>query len=195
MALLLIFSAVCKYKPRNPVPNCETRTAKLLSMQHRLKSVLLKLRTVHRNLLRFCAIQLFTVAAFETLGSAVAAKMGDEVRTDGFERDDAACVTLQDGGTWHTGHHAGVFTLRHGETAGSLDRAETFRAVFAHAGHENANRGRAKFLRDGMKQDIDGRAVAVDVRGVAEHGDVTAGHATDHHVAISRTDKNTSGEK
>ena len=46
-----------------------------------------------------------------------------------------------------------------------------------------------KFLRDRMKQHIDGRAMPVHRGAVGKTSHVSAGHATHHHVAIARADE------
>ena len=70
---------------------------------------------------------------------------------------------------------------------------ETAGAVFAHAGHENTDGGERKFLRDGMKENVDGRAMTVDRRAVGKDGHVAAWHAANHHVAIAGADENAAG--
>ena len=84
------------------------------------------------------------------------------------------------------------FALRDGHAAGGLDRAQTFRAIFTHAGHQHADSGEAKFLRDGMKQNVDRWAMPIDGRSHRiKHGHVAARHAAHHHVAIARAQMST----
>src|SRR5262249_39173212 len=117
------------------------------------------------------------------------------VRSDGIERENSLRVILDNGGAGHAGNDARVFALRDGETAGSFDGAQTFGSVFPHAGHEHANGSRAKLLSYGVKEDVNGRTMAIDGSGIVEHGDVAARHAANHHVAVARADQNTPGEE
>ena len=77
----------------------------------------------------------------------------------------------------------------------AFDYAETFGAVFAHAGHENADGGERKFLRDGVEENVDGRAMTVHGRAVGKNRHVAAWHAANHHVAIARADEHATGEE
>ncbi len=82
-----------------------------------------------------------------------------------------------------------------GHATGGLDGTETFGAVFSHAGHKNADGGEAKFLGDGMKENVDGRTVSVDGSGVRENDHFASGHAADHHVAIAGTNEDAAGDE
>ena len=81
---------------------------------------------------KFLASWLFLALA---LGSRPTTKIHNQVLAHGVERHNAIGVTLDDCRARHSRNHASLFTLRDGNSAGRLDCAETFRAVFAHAGH------------------------------------------------------------
>src|SRR5258708_4629103 len=144
------------------------------------------------SIVLFGTIKLFLALA---LGRRPTTKIHDQVLADGVKRHNAIGVALDDCGARHSRNHASVFTLRDGDSAGRLDCAETFRAVFAHAGHQNADGHRAKFLRDRMKQNVHRRTVTVYWSGIAEHRHVSARHAANHHVAIAGTNQRAAGQQ
>ena len=88
-----------------------------------------------------------------------------------------------------------VFSTHSKQGAYSTFKALALGAILAHAGHQNADGGEGKFLRDGMKQDVDGGTVAVDRRGIGENGHFSARHAPNHHVSITRTDEHAAGDE
>src|SRR6266849_4724038 len=87
-------------------------------------------------------------------GAAFRAVVAHEVRTESIERNNLVRITLKNRRTRHSAHDAGIFALGDGHSAGGLDRSEAFGAIIAHAGHDNSDAGKSKFLRDGMKYDI-----------------------------------------
>src|SRR6266481_5441041 len=111
------------------------------------------------------------------------------------ERNYLVRISLENRRARHPAHHAGIFALRDGPAARSFDRAETFRAVIAHAGHQNSNRGEPEFLRHGMEQDIRRWTMPIHRRPIGKYGHVSAWHAANHHVAISRTDEHAACEQ
>src|SRR5882724_3262337 len=66
------------------------------------------------------------------------------------ERNNLVRISLENRRARHSAHDARILALRDGHSARSLDRAEAFRAVIAHAGHQNSDGGEPKFLRHGM---------------------------------------------
>src|SRR5260370_40790276 len=98
-------------------------------------------------------------------------------------------MSLENRGPRHAADDASIFALRDGHSAGCPDRAESFGAVISHAGHQNSDRGEPKLLRHGMKKHIRGRTMPVDGRTVRQNYHVTARHAPNHDVAISRANE------
>ena len=96
----------------------------------------------------------------------VGAVVADEIGGQIIERQDFAGVALENGGAGHAGDNASFFALGNGMASGGFDRAKPFGAVFAHAGHEDADRGKREFLGHGMEQHVRGRTMAVDGRTV-----------------------------
>src|SRR6266852_2181179 len=111
-------------------------------------------------------------------------KSGEPVERNNFVR-----ISLENRRPRHSAHDAGIFALRDSHSAGRLNRAETFRAVIAHAGHQKPDGGKPKFLRHGMEQNIGRRTMSIHRRAIGKYGHVSARHVPNHHVAISRADE------
>src|SRR6266403_73907 len=105
------------------------------------------------------------------------------------EGNNLVRISLEDRCAWHSADDAGILALRDGHAARSFDRAETFRAVIAHAGHQNSNRGEPKFLRHRMEQDIGRWTMPIHRGPIGKYSHVSPRHAANHHMAISRTDE------
>src|SRR5260370_29176054 len=79
------------------------------------------------------------------------AVIAHQVRGDSIEWNNLVGISFENCGARHAADDASIFALRDGHSAGRLDRAESFGAVIAHAGHQNSDRSEPKLLRDGMK--------------------------------------------
>src|SRR6267142_160891 len=109
-----------------------------------------------------------------------------------IERHNFVRISLENRRPRHSAHDACIFALRDSHSTRSLDRAETFRAVIAHAGHQKSDSGEPKFLRHGMEQNIGRWTMSIHRRAIGKYGHVSARHAANHHVAISWTDEHAS---
>src|SRR6266403_1151648 len=111
------------------------------------------------------------------------------------ERNYLVRISLKNRRARHSAHDARIFALRDGHSARSFDRAKTFRAVIAHAGHQNSDGGEPKFLGHRMEQDIGRWTMPIHRGPIGKYSHVSARHAADHHVAISRTDEHAAREQ
>jgi hypothetical protein len=85
--------------------------------------------------------------------------------------------------------------LRDCAAARGLHGGHACDAVFTHAGHQHCGGLLAELLRDGLEQNVGGRAVSVDARLVHKNRDVAVLHAPDFDMAIARADQRAAGEK
>src|SRR5277367_2374567 len=129
------------------------------------------------------------------LGDAVRSALGNEKRREPIQGNNLGGVAFVDGGARHAANHAGLFTLRDGQAAGGFNGAQSFGAVFTHAGHDYADGQHAKFLGHGMEEHVRGRPVAVDRGSVGEYYDISASHAPYHHVAVTGAQEHASGQQ
>src|SRR6266446_5354836 len=106
-------------------------------------------------------------------GAPIFAVITHQVRTESIERNNLVGIAFNDRRARHPADDASIFTLRDGHSAGGFDRAESFRSVIAHAGHQNSNGDEPKLLRDGMKKNVGGWAVSVYRRAIGENSQVT----------------------
>src|SRR6267142_831312 len=114
-------------------------------------------------------------------------KCGEHIERNNFVR-----ISLENRRPRHSAHDAGIFALRDSHSTSGFDRAETFRAVIAHAGHQKPDGGKPKFQRHGMEQNIGRWTMSIHRGAIGKYGHVSARHAANHHVAISWTDEHAS---
>src|SRR5579863_7800814 len=113
----------------------------------------------------------------------------------GRQRYDARRKTALDRRSGHAVDDARFRALRDRESARRLDGAHTRGSVVAHAGHQDADRLEAEFLRHGMKKHINRGTMTVHAGLIHEYRNVSVLHAPHLHVTISRADQGASREK
>src|SRR6267378_2082367 len=121
-------------------------------------------RALGRNWGPFDLVVLFKLIRWISLRAVIA----HQVRGDSIEWNNLAGISFKDRGARHPTDHASIFALRDGHSTGRLDRAESFRAVISHAGHQNSDHSEPKLLRDGMEKHIRGRTMYIDGRPIGE---------------------------
>src|SRR5580700_3745338 len=102
-------------------------------------------------------------------------------------------ITALDANSWHPEDHTGLFALSDRHAAGSLYRAQPFRAVVAHAGHQHRDCVRAEFFSHAMEQNVYAGTVAVDSGFLIEHHQISHGEPFYFDVPASGADQHAPG--
>jgi hypothetical protein len=82
--------------------------------------------------------------------------------------------------------------LRDGHAARRVHCAHTVGAIVTHSGHQDGGTFTAELFGHGMKEDVDGRPVAIHRSLIHEHNHVSLRHAPHFYMAVAGTDESAS---
>src|SRR5260370_34309494 len=97
-------------------------------------------RALGRNWGPFDLFVLFKLVRGISLRTVIA----HQVRGDSIGWNNLVGISFQDPAARHAADDASIFALRDGHSAGRLDRAESFRAVISHTGHQSHDHSEPK---------------------------------------------------